>query len=214
MSTVVGSAGTTPISQGRCGGVRPSNCDFSVSPLSFSAPASGGTFSTNVVEPRRECTWTAESRASWIVQRSPVEGIEACGNPSSPATFEVQANTSATSRVGVVRIAGRDVRVEQAGAAPNCEYRLNGSREVSIPFGGGTGSVSWTLVSGTGCTWTARVPAEFPWITTQDTSGSGNITVRFSVAANGTTSSRSGRIEVRWPGPQQGENILVTQAAR
>jgi hypothetical protein len=116
--------------------------------------------------------------------------------------------------VGILRIAGRDVRVEQAAGTPNCEYRLTTSRDISIPFGGGTGSVSWTLVSGTGCTWTARVPSEFPWITTQDTSGSGNITVRFTVAANGTTSSRSGRIEVRWPGTQQGENILITQAAR
>lgn len=214
MSTVVGSAGTTPIAPGRCGGVRPSNCDFSVSPLTFSAPAAGGTYSSTVVEPRRECTWTAESRVAWILQRSPVQGIEACGNPSSPATFEVQANTSTTSRVGVVRIAGRDVRVEQAGAAPSCEYRLTNSREVSIPAGGGTGSVSWTLVSGSGCTWTARVPGDFPWITTQDTAGSGNITVRFSVAANTTATSRSGRIEVRWPGPQQGENILITQAAR
>ncbi len=213
MSTVSGSAGTTPISQGRCGGVRPTNCDFSVSPLVVSAPASGGRFSVDVVEARRECTWTAESRADWLTQQSPAPGVEQCGSPRSPATFDVAANTSTASRAGTLRIAGRDVRVEQAAGTPSCEYRLAGSREVSIPAGGGTGSVSWTLVSGTGCTWTARVPSDFPWITTQDTSGTGNITVRFSVSAN-TGAARSGRIEVRWPGPQQGENILITQPAR
>lgn len=213
MGTVTGSAGTTPINPGACGGTRPSNCDFTVSPLTIAAPAAGGSFSTQVVEARRECTWTAESRATWITQRSPSPGVEACGAPSTPASFDVAPNTSTASRVGILRVAGKDVQVEQAGATPSCEYRLVNSREVSITSSGGTGSVSWTLVSGTGCSWTARVPSEFPWITTQDTSGTGNITVRFTVAAN-TGGARTGRIEVRWPGPQQGENILITQAAR
>ncbi len=195
---------------GRCGGLRPKNCDFDVTPLSSSMPASGGSFSARVSEPRRECTWAAESGVAWIRQQSPAPGAEECGNPPAAATFEVQPNTSTSSRAGVLRIAGKDVTITQAGAAPNCQYRLNGSREVTLPYAGGSGSVSWTLVSGTNCTWTAQVPRDFPWISTTTTSGTGDITVRFSVETN-RGPLRSGRIEVRWPGPQQGENIMITQ---
>lgn len=212
MSTVVGSAGTTPIGMGRCGGLRPKNCDFDVTPLSSTMAASGGEFSAKVSEPRRECTWAAESRVPWIIQRTPAPGAEECGNPPAPARFEVQPNTSTASRVGVLRIAGRDVTITQAGAAPSCQYRLNGSRDVTIPASGGSGSVSWTLVSGTNCTWTAQVPKDFYWITVSTSSGTGDITVRFLVAPN-QGAQRSGHIEVRWPGPQRGENIVITQQA-
>jgi hypothetical protein len=45
-----------------------------------------------------------------------------------------------------------------------------------------------------------------------DASGAGHISVRFTVQAN-TGAAREGRIEVRWPGAQLGENIIIMQAA-
>ena len=67
-----------------------------------------------------------------------------------------------------------------------------------------TGSVGVT--AGTGCTWSAVSNAS--WITlTGATSGSGNGTVPYSVAANSTTSARTGTLTVA------GQTFTVNQAA-
>jgi hypothetical protein len=67
-----------------------------------------------------------------------------------------------------------------------------------------TGSVSVT--AGTGCTWSASSNAS--WITlTGATSGTGNGTVPYSVAPNGTSSQRNGTVTIA------GQTFTITQAA-
>jgi len=75
-----------------------------------------------------------------------------------------------------------------------------------------TGSVTVTA-SGASCTWTATSNAP-SWITiTGGASGTGNGTVTYSVAANTSTSSRTGTITVQGQTPTvQGQTFTVTQA--
>ena len=98
-------------------------------------------------------------------------------------------------------------------AAVNCVYQLTSAKQVNFGAGGGTGTATFTQTMGTNCTWTATASVAFPWISVQDPGGSGHIVVRYTVGANSSPSQREGRIEVRWPGSQQGENITISQAA-
>ena len=83
---------------------------------------------------------------------------------------------------------------------PPCSYALNPTSQ-NFAAAGGNGSASVT--AGTGCAWTAVSNAN--WITTTS-SGSGNGTVNFTVAAN-TGAARTGTITV------QGQTFTVTQDA-
>src|SRR4029079_18395196 len=61
---------------------------------------------------------------------------------------------------------------------------------------GGSGTISVTIP--TGCSWTAT--SNVPWVSiTSGSSGSGNGTVSYSVAANPTTSARSGLVTISGP---------------
>ena len=87
----------------------------------------------------------------------------------------------------------------QAACAPT----LNPTSR-SVSAAATTGSVG--VAAGTGCTWSAVSNAG--WITLTGTiSGSGNGTVPYSVAANSTTSARTGTLTVA------GQTFTVNQAA-
>ena len=87
----------------------------------------------------------------------------------------------------------------QAACAPT----LNSTSQ-SVGSGATTGSVGVT--AGSGCTWSATSNAA--WITLSGaTSGTGNGTVPYNVAANGSTSARSGTLTVA------GRTFTVNQAA-
>ena len=84
-----------------------------------------------------------------------------------------------------------------------CSPSLNSTGQ-SVGSGAATGSVGVT--AGTGCTWSAVSNAG--WVTLSGaTSGTGNGTVPYSVAANPSTSPRSGTLTVA------GQTYTVTQAA-
>ena len=84
-----------------------------------------------------------------------------------------------------------------------CAPTLNPTSR-SVNAAATTGSVA--VAAGTGCTWSAVSNAS--WLTlTGTTSGSGNGTVPYSVAANATTSARTGTLTVA------GQTYTVNQAA-
>ena len=85
---------------------------------------------------------------------------------------------------------------------PQCSYSLS-SLGQSSGSSGGTGS--FNVTSSPGCAWTAVSSAAWIGITS-GSSGSGNGTVGYSVAANSSASARSGTITV------QGETFSTTQA--
>lgn len=71
-----------------------------------------------------------------------------------------------------------------------CSYSIS---PMSGSFTAAGGSGSFSVTAGSGCAWSAA--SQVSWITTTS-SGSGKGTVNYSVAANTTTSSRSGTITV------------------
>lgn len=190
-------------------------CGYSLSNNSKGYPASGGVDSVNVTTSRADCAWTARVDQAWVTITS---GQSGQGNGA--VSYSVAANDNASSRAATLTVAGLSgvnppavETISQAGqTATDCEYQLTSAKQVSFGIGGGSGTSTFTLSSGTNCTWTAVVPADFPWIAVLDSSGSDDIVVRFTVATNPTSSPRQGHIEIRWPGPQVGENIIITQA--
>jgi len=177
-------------------GLNPS-CSYTVGlPAPSSFAASGGNGSINV-STSSDCPWTASSNDSWITITS---GASVMG--SGTVSFVVNSNTSASSRTGSLRVAGQTVTVSQEAGA-TCTYTLNPTQQ-DITAAGGPGSAG--VSAATGCPWTAS--SNVAWITvTAGLSGSGNGTVVYSVAANSSTSSRTGTLTVA------GNTLKVTQAA-
>jgi hypothetical protein len=84
---------------------------------------------------------------------------------------------------------------------PVCSYTL-APGNAGIPSDGGTGTVTITTMAG--CSWTAA--ASDGWITiTAGNSGQGSGTVTYSVAANASTTTRSGSVTVA------GQSHAITQ---
>jgi hypothetical protein len=107
-------------------------------------------------------------------------------------TYSVAANASTSSRTGTITIAGLTFTVTQLGAAPTCTYSIN---PTSQQFTASGGTSSATVTTQAGCAWTAVSNAA--WITvTSGASGTGSGSVAYSVAANASTSPRSGTITI------------------
>jgi hypothetical protein len=168
-------------------------CSYSASPTTDSAVAGGETGSTSVTAPAG-CSWTAASNAPWITVTA---GSSGSGNGT--VSYTVAANSSTASRTGTLTVAGQTVTVTQASAA--CSYTVSPTSDTAAA-GGETGSTSVTAQAG--CSWTATSNAT--WITiTSGSSGSGNGTVSYTVAANTAILSRTGTLTVA------GQTVTVTQ---
>jgi hypothetical protein len=171
-----------------------STCKPSVSPLSNTVAASGG--STNfTVTAEATCGWTAGTNTSWLTITS---GSSGSGNGT--VVVSVPANTSPLSRTGALTIGGVVVNVKQN--AGSCSYTVSPTSQTIA----GSGDVaSITVTAGSGCAWTAFTSAS--WIKITAGSGSGNGSVSYSVAANTSSSSRTASVLVG------GKSVSVTQSA-
>lgn len=82
-----------------------------------------------------------------------------------------------------------------------CSYTVSPTSQSVVAGGGGANA---TVTAGSGCSWTAA--SNVSWITVSPgSSGSGNGTVSYTVAANASTTSRSGTLTVA------GRTVTVTQ---
>lgn len=170
-------------------------CTFTVSPLNQSFTSSAGT-GTVTVTAAAGCTWAATSNDLWITVTT---GNTGSGNGT--VTFSVSANTGSTARTGTITIAGQIFTVTQSGIVP-CSYTISPTT-LSYASSGGLGSVNVTT-AGT-CTWTAT--SNNSWITiTSGSTGTGNGTVNYTVAANTGTTQLTGTITVA------GQTHTVTQS--
>lgn len=169
-------------------------CASTISPTSRSVGAAAAT-GTVSVSATTGCPWAAASEASWITVTA---GASGSGNGS--VSYSVAANPTTSVRTGTLAIAGQAFTVTQA--AGTCSYTLSPT-SAAVTSPATTGSVSVT--AGAGCNWTAT--SGVSWITiTSGASGTGGGTVRYSVTANSTTSSRSGTLTIA------GRSFTVTQA--
>ena len=159
----------------------PAECTIGVAPTAHSAPTAGATGLIVAVAAPDGCAWTAASSEPWLTVTS-----GASGSGDGAVTFSVAANPGA-QRSATLTIGAALVTVSQTGA---CTYALSPAT-TTLGSGGGTGPTI-TIKTTTSCTWTATTSA--PWVTfTSATSGTGDGTVRFSVAAN-VGPARSGAI--------------------
>jgi hypothetical protein len=169
-------------------------CNFTISPTTSSLGPEASTNTVAVSAPAG-CPWTATESSTWI---SITSGASGSGNGT--VTYAVVSNPSITPRSTGMTIAGQSFNITQAGQA--CTYTLNPAG-ASVPAGGTTGTVDLTAM--TGCAWTATSSAAWVTVTT-GANGSGNGTIGYSVAANGTTSPRTGGLTIG------GQAFTITQA--
>ena len=175
----------------------PSQCSYSISPMTQSFNASGGTGTINVTT-NSGCSWAASTASSFITINSPTGSSSGNGT----VNFSVAANTGSTARNGTITVAGQTFTVSQAGQS--CTYSISPTSQ-SVAANGGTGSVNVTAA--TGCTWNANSNAN--WLSiTGGSSGSGNGTVNFSAQANSDVNQRQGTLTVA------GQTFTVTQAGQ
>lgn len=85
------------------------DCNYAISPLFTSLPASGGTGTVNVVAEER-CAWQAVSSVNWVTISSGSVGI---GNGT--VNYSVAPNPGAGGRKGIITIAGQMFSVKQKG---------------------------------------------------------------------------------------------------
>ena len=150
-------------------------CTYSLSPVSFSFQASGGSGSVTVSAENR-CSWTASSQSSWLSITS-----GASGTGTGVVNFSAAPNAANDARSGALSIAGLAVSVSQeAATAPPCEYVVSADR-TSFSNDAGTGTA--TVTAAAQCAWTAASNA--PWLmVTTGAQGTGNGTVSYAVARN------------------------------
>jgi hypothetical protein len=164
-------------------------CTYTLNPASQNFPSSGGNGSVNVTT-SAACAWIATTNVPWI------SITNASGSGNGTVNFSVGANTG-VARTGTITIAGQTFTVNQASG---CTYALTPT-SADVASAGGNGSFS--VVTGTGCTWTAA--SNVPWIIINNGNGTGNGTTTFTVQAN-VGPARSGTITVN------GQVFTVNQA--
>jgi len=147
------------------------------------------------VSPEGNAQWQAVSNASWLTVAI---GASGTGPGSVFIVADPYTNTS-QSRTGSVTIAGKTVYFTQRG------YTLSISPEVA-QVGSNAGAGEFGVAAPISAVWEAIVTQ--PWITlVGGTTGLGNGTVRYSLAANTTGETRTGRIIV------SGREYTITQLA-
>jgi hypothetical protein len=148
-----------------------SGCAFTLNPANQNFIAGGGAGSVNVTTVAG-CAWAATGNAAWITITG---GASSVG--SGAVSYSVAANPG-PARTGTMTIAGQTFTVTQDSG---CAFTISPTTR-NHTASGGTGSVSVTA-SNSACAWTAT--GNLAWTTiTAGSSGMGNGTVNYSVAAN------------------------------
>ena len=166
-------------------------CTATVAPLSQLIGPPGGTGTSNVLTPGG-CGWTAVSNAPWL---SITSGSSGTGNGA--VNYSIAANASTAPRTGTLTVAGSTVTVNQSG----CSYTVSPTSQ-NIAAAANTGSA--TISTQSVCAWTAVSNAS--WITiTSGSSGTGNGTTNYAIAANAASTPRTGTLTIA------GTTVTVTQ---
>ncbi len=160
-------------------------CTYSIAPTSQGVPAAGGAASTSVTA-SGGCNWTATSNAPWITVAA-----GASGSGNGTVSLTVAANPDSSPRSGTVTVAGQTFTVNQDAAA--CTFTIAPTNQ-NVDPGGGGGTV--TVTTGPACSWTAT--SNNPdWLgVLSGASGTGNGSVMFGAAPNGTGAPRTGTLTI------------------
>jgi hypothetical protein len=160
-------------------------CTFSLDSTSANFGSAGGASTVTAMANGTNCAWTAVSNDSFIIITA-----GASGSGNGVVNYTVAANTSTAPLTGTVTIAGLTYTVTQA-AVP-CSVSA-ASTSASFSAAGGFNNVVVTA-NGANCAWTAVSSNSFVTITS-GSSGTGNGTVSYFVAANMGT-ARTGTMTI------------------
>lgn len=166
-----------------------SSCQPTFSPENLTVGSGAGSHSFNVnIGPG--CNWTPTTSISWITITS------GSGTGNGTVNFTVTSNPG-IQRIGTITVAGLNYTIIQDGA---CSYSLSETVK-QFQVQGGTATVNVTAPNG--CSWMSSTNT--PWIVITSGSGTGNGTVNYVVATNGSGSLRTGTMNVA------GVNYIVQQ---
>src|SRR6185436_12038824 len=159
-------------------------CSLSLSPTNRTH-GNGAATGTVAVTTAAGCDWTSSNTNTWLTI---VSGANGTG--SNLLTYVVAANSMALERTGSVVIADQVFTVIQH-AAP-CSYTLSATTRTH-GYGAATNLVG--LTAPIGCPW--NVINTNSWVTiTSASSGTGNGTINYTVAANPDTVNRTGIVQI------------------
>ncbi len=162
---------------------------------SFTADAA----SEKILDVTANVSWTAKSSASWLTVKT------ASGSGNGTITYDVATNTGTSTRTATITVAGSGItrtftvtqsgieaKLELGGSGRNFSSDAANSKELSV-----TANVTWTTKSSAS------------WLTVKTTSGSGNGTITYDVAANTGTDARTATLTVTGGGLTR--TFVVTQ---
>ena len=174
----------------------PTPCSYTVSPVTLSFDAPGGSGSVTVTT-GATCAWTAVSDKGWM-------SITGGASVTGPGVVSVSltSHTGVEARTGTLTIAGQSVGVTQHALSIACTYEI-APTSASYSKDGGSGSFSVTAAAG--CRWT--VSTGDGWISIAPPADPvGNGTVSYTVARNTQLGGRTGTITAG------GRAFQITQA--
>jgi len=168
-------------------------CTYSLTPLTQTMPAAGGTLLFQLAASSQTCTWNAAlTSGSWASISS---GSSGTGNGTITVAAAANPSTS-TSRTTVLSVGNATATITQAPSSASCTFTLSGTN-FTLPAGGGSGTIQ-VMASAATCLWTPSLSNDGTWLTISPTiqqTGSGTIT--FTAPANpSTTIQRTATITV------------------
>lgn len=175
-------------------------CSYAIAPAraDFRKDAATGTFNVTAQD---GCAWTATTSASWIT----ITAGQGSGNGA--VAFAVARNDGVGDRTATIAVADRTFTVEQSGDPGGCQYAV---APVEVRPCMPAGAVAVNLQTQENCPWT--VSPDAPWLGVTGSgsrSGSDVITITYT---DNYDAPRQGIVQVRWPTPTAGQNIVVLQA--
>src|SRR3954467_7440014 len=127
-------------------------CDVTVANTLSGAAPSGGADASLTVTTARDCTWSAESTASWIA----LPGTHS-GQGDGTISYRVATNPDAVQRRAAINVNNIEVAMLQ-DAAP-CRFTVT---PASTTVSANGGAVTLTVETLIGCSWNAAADAS--WI--------------------------------------------------
>ncbi len=157
-------------------------CSYSFSPSNATVSFSGASGSFNVIT---ACTWTAATNSpDWIT-------VTGAGTGNGTVQYTAAANLGTTSRTATISAGTATFTITQSAS---CTYTLNPFTIQADP-NGVSGTFTSTASAST-CAWTStNGNPDFITITSA-LSGTGNVTMAYTIQANRTLNARSGTINI------------------
>ena len=149
-------------------------------------------------------SWTAKSSVSWLVVKT------ASGSGNGKIVYNVAANAGSASRTGKITVTGGG----KTGTFTVTQSGKSGGTTATLELGASSRSFNANAANNkelkvtANVAWTAK--SNGAWLTVKTTSGNGNGTIVYNVAANPTLTSRSATVTVSGGGLTR--TFAVTQS--